>query len=89
MTIYSEGRYVTKFHALEAFVETLGSYPLSIFDSLPNKERCDVLKNYSTFLVRLCQNLDDLIVLRDSPNAPRHCLDPPSFPADVFEMSPR
>lgn len=72
ITVSSKFRYITKLYGLQYFIETLGSYLLSILDSLSNTERHVALKNFSDLLLILCNNVDELIVLKDSSNAPRH-----------------
>lgn len=74
---------------IELFVKIPGLHRLPISDSLSPQDRQTVLKIFSKFLLRLSHNLDNLIVLRDSRNAPLLCLAPLSFPADVVQLTPR
>ena len=71
------------------FIELLGSYPTKIFDEMEKEELDDLLKSFDGFLLNLYQNISNLVVMRDSCNAPSNRKAPPVLPSELKAMTPR
>lgn len=74
---------------LNSFVDELGSYAVSVGDSLGVEEREDVYHDFAGVVLRLCHKIDELVVLRDSRNAPNTNRVPPVLPHMLRELSAR
>lgn len=71
------------------FIEQLGSYPTRMFDAMDTDVQDQLISEFSNFIIKLYINVGNLVVMRDSTNAPSTNQAPPVLPTDLVSLTPR
>ena len=80
---------VAKRSALVSFIEQLGSYPTKLLDEMTLDDQNEVMNCFSIFILNMYANISNLVVMRDSTNAPSNRTAPPVLPVELCKLCPR